>query len=145
MHIEITNAKKSTLPLESTSFNRGISAGAMLTIAFFKNSTVTSATTPEITASSVLSVNSCRASRARLAPIARRIAISRRRPEDARQQQIRNIHAGDQQHKSHRAKKDEQFRPLRAHQVFLHRNQPHRSTSKRRDIRRDIRALSCAT
>ena len=51
-------------------------------IAFFKKSTVTTAPAPEMSDKSVLSVTSWPASRARLAPIVRRIAISRRRPDE---------------------------------------------------------------
>ena len=75
------NAKKSALALMSTSLSRGISGGARLRMAFLRNRTVTSATTPEISERSVLSVISWRARRVRLAPSARRMAISRRRPE----------------------------------------------------------------
>ena len=75
-------SEKSTPALTLTSLSLGVSAGARLTMAFFKKKTVTRASTPEMSDKSVLSVNSWRARRARLAPIVRRIAISRRRPEE---------------------------------------------------------------
>ena len=53
---------------------------------------------PPATASSALSVSSCRTSRRRLAPSVRRTAVSRWRPGGARQQQVADIGARDQQH-----------------------------------------------
>ena len=51
-------------------------------------------------ASSTLSVSSCRTMRQRLAPSARRIAISRRRAAALREQQVGDVRAGDQQHRA---------------------------------------------
>ncbi len=52
---------------------------------------------PPHSATNVLSVRSCRATRQRLAPIARRTLISFRRVGRARQQQIRDVGGGNQQ------------------------------------------------
>ena len=126
MSIEITKAKKSTPPLTLTSFSRGISAGARPTITFLKTRTVTMATTPEINDKQrafrqQLTRQACgpctqRQSNRKFAPASRR----------ARQKKIGNIHACDQQHKSHRSEKDERLCPQRANQIFLHRNNPKR-------------------
>ena len=51
-------------------------------------------------ASSRLSASSCATSRPREAPIASRMAISRSRTLAARQQQIRQVRAGNQQHQA---------------------------------------------
>src|SRR5580692_4105239 len=40
----------------------------------------------------------------------------------ARQQKVGDIDASDEQHKSHRSEKDEQFRPLGPDQIFFHCN-----------------------
>jgi hypothetical protein len=53
--------------------------------------------TPPASASSALSTSSWRTMRARLAPSAARIVISRSRTEARRQQHVRDVDAGDQQ------------------------------------------------
>jgi hypothetical protein len=58
-----------------------------------------------------LSVSSCRTMRMRSAPSARRTAISPLRPDGARQQQVGDVHAGDEQHERDGALQHEQRRP----------------------------------
>ena len=60
-------------------------------ITFLRSNTVTSATTPEIAANRVLSVSNWRMRRVRLAPIVKRIAISRRRDEERAKTLIEEI------------------------------------------------------
>jgi hypothetical protein len=57
---------------------------------------------PPASASKVLSVSNCRASRQRPAPSAARIANSLLRETAPRELQIRDVRAGDQQHAKHR-------------------------------------------
>ena len=78
---------------------------------------------PPISDSSRLSVRSWRMMRTRSAPSARRTAISRRRAGRARQQQIRDVHAGDEQHEPDGAQQHQQRPPSRrADLLFLERN-----------------------
>ena len=58
---------------------------------------------PPASASTTLSVSSCRTSRRREAPSAARIATSRSRVATARQHQVGHVGAGDQQHQPDRA------------------------------------------
>ncbi len=75
-----TNPK--TVGLISISFSRGISLGINWTRPCRITAITKSARAPPINASSKLSVNSCSIMRRRLAPSARRIDISLRRPLD---------------------------------------------------------------
>ena len=112
-------------------------------IAFIRNKTVTSATAPEITDKQ----RALRQQLRRQAPATR----AHREPNrnlapssgSARQQKIRNVHARDQQHKSHRSQQDEQFRPLRPHQILFHRHNPQRPFSGGGIVARIIPAQLC--
>jgi hypothetical protein len=122
--MEIRKAKKSIPALMSTSLSRGISAGARLTITFFSRRTVTSATAPEMSDKSVLSVKSCPARRARLAPIVNRIAISRRLPEERARRRLAIFTQAMNSTNTTAPKRRSNSVRCGPDQVFFHRNQP---------------------
>ena len=65
---------------------------------------------PPMSDNSTLSVSSWRTSRERLAPSASRTATSRRRADGARQQQVRDVGAGNQQHRTDDAPEEQRRR-----------------------------------
>ena len=77
---------------------------------------------PASSASTTLSVSICRIRRRRPAPTAARTTSSRPRAGGARQQQVRDVRARDQQHERHRGEQHEQRLSRVADDDLLHRH-----------------------
>ena len=77
---------------------------------------------PPTSASSTLSVSNCRMMRIRSAPSARRTAISRAASRRARQQQVGDVDARDEQHEADRALQHEQRRLHAADALLVQRH-----------------------
>ena len=73
---DVKKVKASTRLSMPTSFRRGMFSGPNTRSTLTASSAINSPTKPPMSASSTLSVSSCRAIRSRLAPTAARIAIS---------------------------------------------------------------------
>ena len=77
---------------------------------------------PASSASTTLSVSICRTRRRRPAPTAARTTSSRPRADGAREQQVRDVRARDQQHEGHRGQQHEQRLPRVADDDLLKRH-----------------------
>ena len=118
---------------------RGMLPGLSASRARTPAAPIASPSTPPISESSTLSVRSWRTMRPRPAPMAAADGDLARADAGAGQQQVGDIGAGDQEHRSHRAQQDQERRPDIAHDDLLQRL--HREAAVRAQAAGNLRSV----
>ena len=137
--IDTPAAKRSTVPSMRISAARGVKRAVKATSSPRVSDASSRPSAPPRSASSVLSVSSWRAMRARPAPSAARIASSRAAADEARQREVRDVRAHEQQHEAGGAEQHQQRRAGPPRQLVLHRQRGHGEARSRRIRRRGRR------